>query len=36
MAKNFGIEQARYRWIMNTDADEVLDGSGAKTILGEA
>jgi glycosyltransferase involved in cell wall biosynthesis len=36
MAKNFGIEQARYRWIMNIDADEVLDGNEAKTILGEA
>jgi glycosyltransferase involved in cell wall biosynthesis len=36
MAKNFGIEQARYRWIMNIDADEVLDGNGAKAILGEA
>jgi glycosyltransferase involved in cell wall biosynthesis len=35
-AKNFGIEQARYRWIMNIDADEVLDGNDAKTILGAA
>jgi glycosyltransferase involved in cell wall biosynthesis len=36
MAKNFGIAQARYRWIMNIDADEVLDGNDAKAILGEA
>jgi glycosyltransferase involved in cell wall biosynthesis len=36
MAKNFGVEQARCRWIMNIDADEVLDGNGAKAILGEA
>ncbi len=35
-AKNFGIEQARYRWILNIDSDEVLDGSNAKAILGEA
>jgi glycosyltransferase involved in cell wall biosynthesis len=35
-AKNFGIERARYRWIMNIDSDEVLDCNDAKTILGEA
>ncbi len=35
-AKNFGIEQARYRWIMNIDSDEVLGNKDAKTILGEA
>lgn len=35
-AKNFGIEQARYRWIINIDSDEVLDGNDAKAILGEA
>lgn len=35
-AKNFGIEQARFRWIMNVDSDEVLDGNDAKAILGEA
>jgi glycosyltransferase involved in cell wall biosynthesis len=36
MAKNFAIEQARYRWIMNIDSDEVLCGNEAKAILGEA
>ncbi len=35
-AKNFGIEQARYRWIMNIDSDEVLDFNDAKAILGDA
>ena len=35
-AKNFGIEQARYRWIMIIDSDEVLYGNDAKTILDEA
>ena len=34
-AKNFGIEQARYRWIMIIDSDEVLEGNDAKAILGE-
>jgi len=35
-AKNFGIEQARYRWILNIDSDEILDSNDAKDILGEA
>jgi len=35
-AKNFGIEQARHRWIMIIDSDEVVDGNDAKAILGDA
>lgn len=36
MAKNFGIEQARYRWIINIDSDEVMDTNDAKAIICEA
>jgi len=34
-AKNFGIEQARFRWILNIDSDEVLTGNDTKGILAE-
>jgi len=32
-AKNYGIEQARYSWIMSVDADEVLYDPAAREIL---
>lgn len=32
-AKNFGIEQARYSWILSVDADEVPYGADVRTIL---
>lgn len=32
-ARNFGIERARYRWIMSVDSDEVLERDEAKSIL---
>ncbi|HAJ78158.1 MAG TPA: hypothetical protein DCO75_00170, partial [Fibrobacteres bacterium] len=32
-AKNFGIEQANYNWILNVDTDEVPDGKKTKNIL---
>jgi len=35
-AKNFGIEQARYRWIMSVDSDEVLDREEGKVIIQKA
>ena len=35
-AKNFGIEQARYSWILNVDADEVLYGDNVRGILDDA
>ena len=35
-AKNFGIEQARYRWIMSVDSDEVLDRNEAVAIITKA
>ena len=35
-AKNFGIEQARFSWILNVDTDEVLYDKKAKDILASA
>jgi len=35
-AKNFGIEQARFSWILNVDTDEVLYDRKAKAILESA
>ena len=35
-AKNFGIEQARFSWILNVDTDEVLYDRKAKDILASA
>jgi glycosyltransferase involved in cell wall biosynthesis len=35
-AKNFAVEQARRRWILSVDADEVLDASGAADELAAA
>ena len=32
-AKNFGLEQARYSWILNVDTDEVLYDKKEKNIL---
>ena len=32
-AKNFGIEQARYSWILNVDTDEALYDKKARSIL---
>lgn len=33
MAKNFGIEQARFSWILNVDTDEVLYDKNARNII---
>ena len=35
-AKNFGIEQARFSWILNVDTDEVLYDKKAKSVLASA
>ena len=36
VAKNFGLEQARYSWILNVDTDEVLYDKKAKKLLASA
>ena len=33
LAKNFAVEQARCRWILSVDADEVLETDGAARVL---
>jgi len=35
-AKNFGVEQARYKWILNVDCDEVLYDKKAKLLIDKA
>lgn len=35
-AKNFAVAQARYRWILSVDGDEVLETAGAGAVLAAA